>query len=86
LNRGISLIEYNLLKLPRRVTVAGSSTATSTTVTYSYEANGQKLNMVVTGWVSNPGTTSGISHKERFSIGLVYLFLVNAYGVRSDES
>lgn len=53
LNRGINLIEYNLLKLPRRVTMANN-----TTVTYQYNANGQKLKMIVGGMVSLTGINS----------------------------
>jgi RHS repeat-associated protein len=43
LNRNITLIEYNLLKLPRRVTFTNS-----TTLTIQYDATGQKLRMTTT--------------------------------------
>ncbi len=39
MNRGISLISYNLLKLPQTLTIS------SRTVSYSYSASGQKLRM-----------------------------------------
>jgi RHS repeat-associated protein len=44
LNRGMSLIEYNLLKLPSRVTYSNG-----TIVTYQYDTAGNKLKMSVSG-------------------------------------
>jgi Domain of unknown function (DUF6443) len=44
LNRGISLIEYNLLKLPRKITFSNGKV-----VQYQYDAMGKKLNMTVVG-------------------------------------
>ncbi|WP_425290801.1 hypothetical protein [Spirosoma linguale] len=40
MNRGITLIEYNLLKLPKRI-----SFSTGKVVSYTYTASGQKLRM-----------------------------------------
>ncbi|TAE31036.1 MAG: hypothetical protein EAZ91_08630 [Cytophagales bacterium] len=79
LNRGITLIEYNLLKLPRRVVLAGSSATTSSTVTYQYGADGRKLQMVVTGWLSSTGINSStgtvVSYRQGLAAHEAFSFL-----------
>jgi RHS repeat-associated protein len=54
-NKGITSIEYNYLKLPKRVVIGSGSS--QQTIDYEYDAAGMKLRKVVTG----PGTFSSVT-------------------------